>query len=178
MTTACAANSRARALAGFESSNPESWVWRRWLLAASIAFILARSLHKSVGQALDVAGSAGSESVAVFALLKAVEYGCLGYLLAIVSSRVSARMAGYGGTGLAVGLVFGAIALYRVYPQPMPALVARGINEIVFPIRLFDRDLRPRYFRATRRIALRFGVIGKIMARAFSTKGEHDEKPA
>lgn len=91
-------------------------------------------MHKSVGQALDVAGSAGSESVAVFALLKAIEYGCLGYLLAIVSSRVSARMAGYGGTGLAVGLVFGAIALYLVYPQPMPALVARGINEIVFPI--------------------------------------------
>ncbi|MGH8727933.1 MAG: hypothetical protein ACREV9_07210 [Burkholderiales bacterium] len=62
------------------------------LLAAPIAFILARSLHKSVGQALDVAGSAASESVFVFALLKAIEYGCLGYLLAIVSSRVSPRM--------------------------------------------------------------------------------------
>src|SRR5687767_6544129 len=43
-------------------------------------------------------------------------------------------MAAYGGIGLAVGLVFGAIALYLVYPQPMPLLVAREINEIVFPI--------------------------------------------
>lgn len=104
------------------------------LLAAPIAFIFARSLHKSVGQALDVAGSAASESVFVFALLKAIEYGCLGYLLAVVSSRVSPRMIAYAATGLAVGAFFGAIALYLVYPQPMPAMIARAINEIVFPI--------------------------------------------
>jgi hypothetical protein len=65
------------------------------LLAAPVAFIAARSLHKSVAQALDVQAGAVSESVLVFALFKAIEYGVLGYLLARIGARTNARPQDY-----------------------------------------------------------------------------------
>lgn len=104
------------------------------LLAAPIAFILARALHKSVAQALDVPQGAASESVLVFAFLKAIEYGCLGYLLAKISERFGAGLYSYATGGLMIGIVFGAIALYLIYPQTTPVMVARGINEVMFPV--------------------------------------------
>ena len=104
------------------------------LLAAPIAFVLARALHKSIAQALDVAGAGSSESVLLFATLKAVEYGCLGYLLALVAQRYGAGLYSFTGVGLAIGFVFCAIVISMVAPQPVPVLVARGINEVIFPV--------------------------------------------
>jgi hypothetical protein len=96
------------------------------LLAAPIAFVLARALHKSIAQALDVAGTGSSESVLLFAILKAIEYGCLGYLLALVAQRYGAQLYSFTGVGFAIGVLFCAIVISIIAPQPTEVLGKRA----------------------------------------------------
>ena len=58
------------------------------LLAAPLAFSISRSLHQGTVKALEIAG-AGSDTtpVLVLALLKALEYGCLGATIGWVGRR-------------------------------------------------------------------------------------------
>jgi hypothetical protein len=107
------------------------------VLAAPAAFHIARIAHKSAAGALGVAGPAGGgPSPEVMALLKAVEYGVLGAALGQLAKR-AAGPGGYFTTGLLTGLIFAAVILWLAWTggqAELPALVSRGVNEILFPI--------------------------------------------
>ena len=110
------------------------------LLAAPFGFYAARALHKAAQSALDIsAGAAGGPSPLTIALVKGVEYAFLGALLGwyCVGKRETLRL--HAGVGLLTGVVFGGIVLQMsiaaaATPLPAPGIVARAVNEILFPV--------------------------------------------
>src|SRR5918998_3813041 len=110
------------------------------LLAAPLAFTVSRSLHQGAVKTLEVAGSgADAPPVLLLAVLKAVEYACLGMAVGWIGRRAWGGLSAHVATGLLVGLVFGGtiVALtYQMSPEPLAtaALVSRGANEILFPV--------------------------------------------
>jgi hypothetical protein len=110
------------------------------LLAAPVAFSAARSLHEGTKKTLDIAGSASAVSFLILplALLKGVEYGCLGLAIGWVGRRtwgVVAHMA----VGLVVGLLFWGLILALTYwgspsPPSTVELISLGLNEVLFPV--------------------------------------------
>ena len=110
------------------------------LLAAPLAFTVSRSLHQGAVKTLEIAGSGGdAPPVLLLAILKAVEYACLGLAIGWIGRRTWGGVSAHVATGLLVGLVFGGtiIALtYQMAPEPpaTAALVSRGANEILFPV--------------------------------------------
>ena len=111
------------------------------LLAAPLALGVSRSLHQGAVKALEIAGSASlfTPSLLLLALLKAVEYGCLGAVVGWVGKRPWGGLLAHMVTGLTVGIVFGGAIVAFTYlnaPEPLAAadLVSRSVNEIVFPV--------------------------------------------
>ena len=110
------------------------------LLAAPVAFTISRSLHQGAVKTLEIAGSgADAPPVLLLAVLKAVEYACLGLVLGWIGRRAWGGLSAHVATGLFVGLVFGGtiVALtYQMSPEPpaTAALVSRGANEVLFPV--------------------------------------------
>jgi hypothetical protein len=109
-------------------------------LAAPLAFTVSRSLHQGAVKTLEIAGS-GVEAppVLLLALLKAVEYACLGVALGWIGRRVWGGAMVHLATGLLVGLVFGGTIVgltYQMSPDPpaSAALISLGANEILFPV--------------------------------------------
>src|ERR687890_1423350 len=109
-------------------------------LAAPLAFTVSRSLHQGAVKTLEIAGSgADAPPVLLLAVLKAVEYACLGLVLGWIGRRAWGGLSAHVATGLFVGLVFGGtiVALtYQLSPEPpaTAALVSRGANEVLFPV--------------------------------------------
>jgi hypothetical protein len=109
------------------------------LLAAPLALTAANTLQKGVAEAIDAAGvPAGPAPVWVLAI-KAAEYGCLGVALHWVGRRAWGSALGHLAVGLLVGVVFGGVFLavmVQSAPTPLstPSLVARGLNELLFPV--------------------------------------------
>ena len=98
------------------------------LLAAPLAFEVSRVLHNGTTQALAVTAEADpAVSPVLLALLKGIEYGCLGLVIGWVGGRPWGGVA----AGLAVGAVFGGSS-----PEPLPAadVLSRGVNEVLFPV--------------------------------------------
>lgn len=109
------------------------------LIAGPIGFYVARAVHKSALQALDIAGDNPGFNPLVVATLKGLEYGVLGVALGAVQKREWGGAVAHGVAGAAVGLVFGSIILYVLMtsapkPIPHPALVGRAVNELLFPV--------------------------------------------
>jgi len=110
------------------------------LLAAPLAFMVARSLHDGAKEALSVAADAGpGPSLILIAILKGFQYGSFGLALDWVAKKPWGGLSAYLATGLAVGVVFGGamVALFvQAAPQtpPAPVLVSRTANEVLFPI--------------------------------------------
>lgn len=111
------------------------------LLAAPAAFAVARALHQSAAQALAVSGTVSSSDVSlvVIALLKGLEYGCLGLIIGWVGQRVWGGAFAHIAAGLAIGAVFGGAIVsltYAAAPDPLPAaqVVSQGVNEVLFPV--------------------------------------------
>ena len=110
------------------------------LLAAPLAFMVARSLHKGAMQALELAGDAGpGPSLLLIAVLKGLQYGSFGLVLDWVAKKPWGGLSAHLATGLAVGIVFGGMLLavaIQAMPQtpPLPALVSRAANEFLFPV--------------------------------------------
>ena len=110
------------------------------VLAAPLAFSISRSLHQGTVKALEIAG-AGSDTTPVLALalLKALEYGCLGAAIGWVGGRSWGGLGAHVAAGLVIGIVFGSAIVtlaYSTAPEPLatPDLVSRGVNEILFPV--------------------------------------------
>lgn len=111
------------------------------MLSAPLALEVSRAFHKGAQQALLIVDSApvGEPSPVLIALVKGIEYGCLGLLVAWLWRRPWGGMLAHVGVGLLVGGIFGGVVLALVYeaaPQaPATAfLVSRGVNEIIFPV--------------------------------------------
>jgi hypothetical protein len=109
------------------------------LLAAPLALTAANAVHKGVAEAVDAAGvPAGPAPLWVLAI-RAAEYGCLGLALEWVGRRAWGSALGHLGAGLLIGVVFGGVFLTVVVqsaPTPLstPSLLARGVNELLFPV--------------------------------------------
>jgi len=111
------------------------------LLAAPLALGVSRSLHQGAIKALEIAGSASlfTPSLLLLALLKAVEYACLGAIVGWIGKRPWGGLIAHVVSGLIVGIVFGGAIVAFTYlnaPEPLATadLVSRGVNEIVFPV--------------------------------------------
>lgn len=110
------------------------------LLAAPLAFEVSRSVHKGTLQALDLAGAEGAAaSPVLLAIIKGVEYGCLGLLVGWIGGRAWGGVLAHALAGLAVGIVFGGAILALTLgaaPGPVPTsdLISKGLNELLFPI--------------------------------------------
>lgn len=110
------------------------------LLAAPLAFMVARSLHDGAKEALSLAADAGpGPSLILIAILKGFQYGSFGMALDWVAKKPWGGLSAHLATGLAVGVVFGGamVALFvHAAPQtpPVPTLVSRAANECLFPI--------------------------------------------
>jgi hypothetical protein len=109
------------------------------LLAAPLALTAANTVQKGVAEAVNAAGvPAGPAPLWVLAI-KAAEYGCLGLALSWVGRRAWGSALGHLAVGLLTGVVFGGMFLTVVVqsaPTPLaaPALLARGLNELLFPV--------------------------------------------
>jgi hypothetical protein len=109
------------------------------LLAAPVALTAANTVQKGVAEAVDAAGvPAGPAPLWVLAI-KAAEYACLGLALNWVGRRAWHSALGHLAVGLLVGVVFGGLFLAvvaRSAPTPLAtsALLARGLNELLFPV--------------------------------------------
>lgn len=110
------------------------------LLIAPAAFAIARSLHEGVQEALFIkVFQSGSGSPVLLALIKGVEYGCLGAGLAWVSKQIWGKALAHAGVGMIVGVVFGALligvmAWGAVSPMSFGAVLSRAINEVINPM--------------------------------------------
>jgi hypothetical protein len=110
------------------------------LLSAPLAFEASRVLHKGTLEALAVAGSGGGGEVSplLVAVIKGLEYGCLGLGVGWVSQRPWGGALAHVAVGLLVGVVFGgaeiALAAGATPPPSTTDLFSEGLNEILFPV--------------------------------------------
>ncbi len=110
------------------------------LLTAPAAFAIARSLHEGIQEALFIKvlqGGAGSP--VMLALIKGIEYGCLGVLLVWVGKQIWGKALAHAGVGLVVGVVFGAVLIVAMVwgaksPMGLGAMLSRAINEVINPV--------------------------------------------
>jgi hypothetical protein len=109
------------------------------LLAAPLALTAANSVQKGIAEALGAAGVTGGPTPVWVLLLKAAEYAFLGAALGWIGRRAWVGVAAHAGVGLVTGVVFGGAILVltmQAAPKPLPAggLVAKAVNELLFPI--------------------------------------------
>jgi hypothetical protein len=109
------------------------------LLAAPLALTAANTLQKGVAEALNAAGTPAGPAPLWVLALKAAEYACLGLALGWVGRRAWGSALGYAVAGLVTGVIFGGVFLILVVqsastPLSMPSLLAKGINELLFPV--------------------------------------------
>lgn len=107
-------------------------------LAAPLAFEVSRVLHKGTLEALAASGGGDELSPLLVAIIKGLEYGCLGMAVAWLGRRPWGGAVAHMAAGLTVGVVFGGLILLLLVgssPQPPVAdLVTQGINEVLFPV--------------------------------------------
>jgi hypothetical protein len=107
-------------------------------LAAPTAFEVSRVFHKGTLEALAASGGADELSPLLVALIKGLEYGCLGMALAWLGRRPWGGAFAHAAAGLVLGLIFGGLILWLLLgssPQPPAAeIFSRGMNEVLFPV--------------------------------------------
>ena len=109
------------------------------LISGPLAFEISRVFHKGALEALAISGGGGGDiSPAVVAVIKGIEYGCLGLGVGWVSQRRWGGAAAHVAVGLLVGLIFGGanliLAAGTTPPPPASALFVDGVNEVLFPV--------------------------------------------
>jgi hypothetical protein len=108
-------------------------------LAAPAALEVSRVVHKGALQTLAISSSAGDDlSPFLVALIKGLEYGCLGLAVGWVSQRPWGGAAAHMAVGFVVGSIFGGtiVALLAASSPEVSAasLVPRGVTEVLFPV--------------------------------------------
>lgn len=111
------------------------------LLSAPAAFFIARTIHKSVAQALSASVAAGPNPI-LLAVIKAVQYGVFGAIIGYLGGQTPLRAGRYAAVGALAGIVFGGLIVWLSAasaqdignPLSAVALTSRVINEILFPI--------------------------------------------
>lgn len=110
------------------------------LLAAPVAFLIVRIVHKGTGAALGAAGNEmGLVAILLLGVIKACEYGLLGAAIDRLKAGPSPTVRGYALAGLAIGLSFGSAGLLvtSIAASPTPTtvkMVTQGVNEVVVPV--------------------------------------------
>jgi hypothetical protein len=112
------------------------------LVFAPLGLAAAKAAQKIVAAALDVTTAEAVLSVEVIGLVRALEYGLLAFILALLSERKIARLAPYLLTGIAIGLVFGGgLSLLTVLAESLNgagrnfvSIAGTTIREVTFPI--------------------------------------------
>lgn len=109
------------------------------LLAAPLGYAVARGLHQGASQALGLAAaSASGPSPVLVAAIKGCEYAALGLLVYWVARKSWGGIGAHTAVGGAVGLLFGgpllALALGALPQLTASAVLARGVDELVFPV--------------------------------------------
>ncbi len=109
------------------------------LFSAPLAFEASRVFHKGTLEALAVSVPGGEAvSPVMIAVVKGIEYGCLGLGVGWISQRPWGGAAAHVAVGLLVGLVFGSVEIAlasTVAPlPPVPDLLVEGVNEVLFPV--------------------------------------------
>jgi hypothetical protein len=110
------------------------------MLAAPLAFNIARTLQKTVAETLALATTAATgPSPFLMGLVKGVEYACLGAALGWVGKKPWGKAPAYIATGLITGALFGgsvlAVTLFTAKEPVAPAeLLSKAINELLFPV--------------------------------------------
>ena len=110
------------------------------LIAAPLAFRLAKVFHKSVAETLSVdLPSGGMPTALTLAMIKAIEYALLGFIIGKLGENSKVGFRGHVLIGLTVGIIFGGSVIVLAVTQssttpPIAALVSRAVNEIIFPV--------------------------------------------
>lgn len=112
------------------------------MIAAPVAVGVAKGSQKAVSAALDVAERQALLPLMSVSLVRAVQYGILGWLLASLAVKREERLSRYLMAGAVAGLAFGgaitALLIYRAglagTPMTGGRIVATSINEMLFPI--------------------------------------------
>lgn len=111
-------------------------------VCAPLALGLARGAQRGVNELLGEPAAGGTTALVVIALIKACQYGFLGFMLARLVRQHVERAAPYLFLGLATGMVFGSISILASAitaredgaALTMPELAGVTVNELLFPI--------------------------------------------
>jgi hypothetical protein len=112
------------------------------MVFAPVAVAAAKSSQKVMAGWIGAADQPAVLSLATISLLRAIEYGILGWLLATLAQKGVGRPLPYLGAGVAVGTIFGgAIAALTYYAAVtnglspgLPKVTATVVNEVLSPI--------------------------------------------
>jgi hypothetical protein len=110
------------------------------MIAAPLGFHVARAVHKGVSNAAGLAVAPAALPILLLSVVKAIEYGILGLVIAFLGRRGGRLSLGaHLAAGAGIGIVFGGAVLAvlaRSAPGPVDAffLLSRGINEVLFPV--------------------------------------------
>jgi hypothetical protein len=105
------------------------------LLAAPTATVIARTLHKWMGQSIGLA-MADPAGAAFFLIptVRGLEYAFLGAALAWLGRRPWGGAIAHVTLGLGVGIAFGSMVLTVNAPSSTVGLLSNAINEVVAPL--------------------------------------------
>lgn len=112
------------------------------MIVAPLAVAIAKAVQRLVANLLELAQQEAVLSLGSVSVLRAIQYGVLGYLLGTLAQRGDARVSRYLGAGAGVGLILGGAVVVLTWwlassagaPLAPPALVAAILNEMIFPI--------------------------------------------
>jgi hypothetical protein len=111
-------------------------------LSAPLAIAFAKSAQKVMNGVLKVADQPAVLSLATISVLRAIEYGILGWLLAKLVQQDSLKPGHYAASGVLIGIVFGGVIAFLTYssaltmgtPQTLPKIFGSVVNEVGSPI--------------------------------------------
>jgi len=109
------------------------------LYSAPLAFEASRVFHKGTLEALAVSGGGGDgTSPLLVAVIKGLEYGCLGLGIGWVSQRRWGGAAAHAAVGLLIGLIFGgtelALTQGPIGQLSIANVLTESVNEVLFPV--------------------------------------------
>lgn len=105
------------------------------LLAAPTATVIARTLHKWMGQSIGLAmADPTGEAFLLIPTVRGLEYAFLGAALAWIGRRPWGGAVAHVALGLGVGIAFGSMVLTVNAPSSTVALLTTAINEVVAPL--------------------------------------------